>query len=103
MMNTDVVGEKVDMRREAAVRKDPITYVIRKPYLLATMAAIGIVISIKPLNKDPTKDIMPVPSSKWLFKEGRMIPNDNVMAPLIKLPTKQAILTSQPHPPSGGA
>ena len=32
-----------------------------------------------------------------------MIPNDNDIAPLIRLPTKQAMQTNHPHPPSGGS
>ena len=55
MINTHVFGENVDIRREDDVRKDPNMYVARKPYLLTTMAAKGIVISINPLNNDPTK------------------------------------------------
>ena len=34
MMNMDVVGAKVEMRREDDVRKDPKMYVARNPYLL---------------------------------------------------------------------
>ena len=64
MMNMDVVGAKVEMRREDDVRKDPKMYVARNPYLLDTTAARGIVINTNPLNNDPTKDMTPVPSSK---------------------------------------
>jgi hypothetical protein len=101
-MKKGMFGNNVETTRADEVNREPVMYVTRNPNLFAKTAAKGIVIKTDPHSNDPTNDIMPVPSPNWIFSSGSITPNDMVMAPLIKFPTKHATHTNHPHPPSGG-
>ena len=101
-MKIGVLGEIVEVIRAHEVIREPVMYVKRRPNLFEHTAANGMVINTKPLSNEPTKDITPVPSSKCNLRDGSITPKDNVIAALMRLPTKQATQTSQPQPPSGG-
>ena len=95
------MGAKVEANKEAPVNNDPIMYTGLKPNLLVRMAAIGLLASTNPTRRDPTKDITAVLSLKYSLSEGRIIPNDRQIPPVVKLPKRQAIQTTHPQPPSG--